>query len=321
MRNIYLLLFLLIGYFQAFSHPGIGIVYDGKNTIYYTDLAHVWKLDTETGKSEIYLQNIHTHELYLDKSGNLYGEHYWYLESEEKFKNYIWKVNANGEFHKIRVEQYGENNDFSFIRNNDFTSFEILKVQNTHEIVKRDSLSKTVLLKTELNHPTWKYLTGNEELLFIDYPSIYMASSGKLKLIAKDISSKRFPFSTQSDDHNIYGIWTDKNNSIYVAIYGGREVKKIDKKGNINRILKSDFLWSPVNGVFDKNGNLWLMECKIGGKIRVRKINQSDIENNASFVVENSIFTLILLSLLILIYRVINRKKHSKKSVPSNLHN
>ena len=104
---------------KAEAHPGIGMVYNGNNTIYYTDLEHIWKLDIATGKSERYLENIHSHELYLDKEGNLYGEHYWYIESEEAFKNFIWKADENGIFQKIREEQYGENNDFSFIRNDD----------------------------------------------------------------------------------------------------------------------------------------------------------------------------------------------------------
>lgn len=317
MKAIYLLLFFTIFSFKSYAHPGIGIVYDGKNTIYYTDLTHVWKLDVKSGKSEIFIENIHTHELYIDKSGNLYGEHYWYIESEEKFKNYIWKANVNGELDIIRDEQYGENLDFSFIRNDDFESFDILKRQNIYEIVKKDSLNETILSKAELNHPTWKYLTDKEELLFVDYPSIYSFKSEELKLIAEDVSSKRFPFSTQSNEHNIYGIWNDNNDNIYVAIYGGREVKKIERDGNTNRVLKSSFLWSPVNGVFDENGNLWLMECKIGGKIRVRKINQSELSNNASFIVENIILTLTLLIILISIYQKIKRIRRNKKLRPT----
>lgn len=312
MKNFYLLLFFTIISIKSYAHPGIGIVYDGKNTIYYTDLTHVWKLDVKSGKSKIFIENIHTHELYLDKSGNLYGEHYWYIESEEKFKNYIWKANVDGELDIIRDEQYGENLDFSFIRNDDFESFDIKKRQDIYEIIKIDSLNETILSKAELNHPTWKYLTDNGELLFIDYPSIYSLKSGELKLIAEDVSSKRFPFSTQSDDHNIYGVWTDENDNIYVAIYGGREVKRVDEEGNVKRVLRSGFLWSPVNGVFDKDGNLWLMECKIGGKIRIRKISQSEIAKSSTFIIENGIFTLIFLGLIVLTYQIIKRRKIKK---------
>lgn len=291
------------------AHPGIGLVYDGDKTIFYTDLIHVWKLNIENGDKEIAVKDVHTHELYLDEENNLYGEHYWYIESEEKFKNFIWQLDKNGNLQKIREDQYGENDDFSFTRNDNFASFEVRQSNDIYMIIKKDSINETILHKAKLNHPTWKYLTANEELLFIDYPSIYSAKSKNLELVKDDISSKRFPFSTQSTDHNIYGVWTDKNDNIYVAIYGGREVKKINREGNTSRIVKSSLLWSPVNGVFDKNGNLWLMECKIGGKIRVREINSSEIKNNATFIIENSISILILVGVVFITHQRIKRRK------------
>ena len=33
------------------AHPGIGMVYDGKNIIYYTDLQHIWYYDLKDGKA------------------------------------------------------------------------------------------------------------------------------------------------------------------------------------------------------------------------------------------------------------------------------
>lgn len=303
MKEICISIFLTLSFLKIDAHPGVGLVYDGKETIYYTDLDQVWKLDINTGIAEIYVPNVHTHELFLDQNSNLFGEHYWYIASEEKFKHFIWKVDANGTFQKIRQDQYGENNDFSFVRDDAFASFEIRQGKDHFEIIKKDSLSETILQRAALNQPTWKYLKNSEELLFIDYPAIYSAQKTRLEIVAKDVSSKRFPFSTQSNNHNIYGIWTDKNDHIYVAIYGGRVVKKIDRNGNANSIIKSSLLWSPVNGVFDKDGNLWLMECKIGGKIRVRKIESSAITNKVSFAFENSIVAFLILAMIFFIYQ------------------
>lgn len=310
MRKFYIALTFIFYSLIAQAHPGIGIVYDGKQTIYYTDLNHVWKLNTQTGVSEIFIKDIHTHELFLDSNGNLYGEHYWYIEAEEKFKNYIWRVDKNGTLEKIRNDLYGENHDFSFIRDKAFNSYDIKKEKEFYNILKKDSLNKEYILHSvSLKHPTWKYLTTNNDLLFIDFPSVYSANKDSVTVLVQDISSKRFPFSTQSDDHNIYGIWTDLNNDIYVAIYGGREVKKIYKNGETERVLKSSFLWSPVNGIFDKNGNLWVLECKIGGDIRVRKVNKTELTNKASFLFENSIFIAIITILALFVYRKIKGKK------------
>lgn len=288
------------------AHPGIGLVYDGDQTIYYTDLTQVWKLNIETGATEVFVKDVHTHELYLDHEGNLYGEHYWYIESEQKFKNFIWRVNKRGEFTKIRSDQYGENEDFSFIRDDSFHSFELRQQNDVYQIIKKDTAQEYILHTAKLNQPTWKYLSNDENLLFVDYPSIYLANRDTLQLISSDVSSKRIPFSMQSDHHNIYGIWTDADENIYAAIYGGRVVKKIDKEGKTKRIVKSSFLWSPVNGIFDKEDNLWLMEARIGGSVRVRKISKSELDQRTSFTLENILILGSLVLLIALVIRLLN---------------
>ena len=89
---------------RSIAHPGIGLVYDGDRTIYYTDLTHIWKLDIENGEREIAVSDVHSHELCLDQDGNLYGEHYWYDADHQIFKNYLWKLSKRGVFSKIREE-------------------------------------------------------------------------------------------------------------------------------------------------------------------------------------------------------------------------
>lgn len=313
MKRVFVSLAFVFATLFSQAHPGIGIVYDGDQTIYYTDLTHVWRLNTTTGIAEIYIENVHTHELYLDKEGNLYGEHYWYIESQQVFKNYIWKVDRNGKFQKIRGDQEGENEDFSFVRDESFASYFLRKKDSNYEIVKKDSLSESVLHSAPLNHPAWKYLSSQNELLFIDYPSVYSANEDELKVLSEDISAKRFPFSMQSDHHSIYGLWTDQSENVYVAIYGGREIKKINQSGESTRVLKTSFLWSPVNGIFDKHQNLWVMECKIGGAIRVRKIDQLDL-GNSSFLLENGI----ILTIILLIIRFILIKVRKRRLRPAS---
>nr|WP_298994946.1 hypothetical protein [uncultured Allomuricauda sp.] len=303
MKKFLLVILSSISYFYLAAHPGIGMVYDGERFIYYTDLQHVWKLDTKSGISEIFVEDVHSHELALDNAGNIYGEHYWYVESEQKFKNYIWRANHKGVTRKIRDNQYGENDDFSFIIDRNFSSYEIRKGLNEHEIVLRDSLQEKVLAQLKLDNPTWKYLSHNDDFLFVDYPSIYRLKDGTVSIVSKDISSTRFPFSFVGKEHNIYGIWTDKEENVYVALYGGREIRRINAKGESDRIMRSAFLWSPINGIFDSDKNLWVMECKVGGKIRVRKIMQNKLSAQKSFLQENLVIGVILISFLVIIFK------------------
>jgi hypothetical protein len=270
-----------------YAHPGIGLVYDGDHTLYYTDLVHVWKVNTKTGEKEIAIPDIHTHELVMDSEGNLYGEHYWYVESEQKFKNYIWKFDPQGNFEKIRGDQYGENQDFSFVRDRNFSSYDIQQNGKLFNIVKRDTTHSFILSRAPLKHPTWKYISADQSFFFADFPDIYRVKNNQIAKIARNIASSRIPFSIQSDQHSIYGIWTDAQNQVYVALYSGRMVKKIDDQGMVSTVLTTGFFWTPVNGVFDNQGDLWLMEAQLNGRIRLRKVPQEDLDDNPSFLLEN----------------------------------
>ena len=308
MRKLLFILTFLFFSSVLFAHPGIGLVYDGKQTIYYTDLEHVWKLNTVTGVGEIALENVHTHELFLDQYGNLYGEHYWYVESEEKFKNYIWKLSSEGTFEKIREDQYGENEDFGFVRDKNFASYEIIEDGSEFQIVIRDSSATKVLHKISLNNPTWKYLTDNKELLFVDYPAVYKADANDVTMLSPDISASRIPFSIQSDEHSIYGMWTDQKSNVFVAVYAGRVVQRIDQNGKVEKVYRTNFLWSPVNGVFDSENNLWLMECRLNGKIRVVKISEDELNGGSIIWIDVIEIGLPALLLLLILYRIIRRR-------------
>ena len=77
MRALIVVLTFLIGSTIAFAHTGIGIVMDKHGNVYYTDLKQIWKISPD-GTKRIVVPNVHTHELYLDSLGNLYGEHLRY---------------------------------------------------------------------------------------------------------------------------------------------------------------------------------------------------------------------------------------------------
>ena len=76
LKTILSLTFLLIC-LVAEAHPGIGIVEDSKGNIFYTDLEKVWKISKD-GTKKVVVNNVHTHELYIDETDNLFGEHLWY---------------------------------------------------------------------------------------------------------------------------------------------------------------------------------------------------------------------------------------------------
>lgn len=312
LKCLFCLLCFSLSFLSVESHPGIGLVFDGDHNIYYTDLNHVWQLDTESGEARIYVENVHTHELARDWDGNLYGEHYWYKESEEEFWQYIWRKGLNGNLEKIRGDQKGENQDFSFVRDRSFASYEIQPKNGLYQIVKRDSIAQISWHTIDLNRPGWSFVTPGGELLFSDYPSVYSATQEGVAILVKDLSASRFPFSLQDKTHHMYGIWLDRTDAVYVALYGGRQVMRITSEGKIERVFRTGLLWSPVNGVFDKDDQLWLMEARMDGAVRVRMIDKEQLTTGASFSAENIVLfisLLIILGIILLFSRYIRRRR------------
>ncbi len=115
MKIIFFLFCLATG--TSLAHPGIGIVKDSKGNIYYTNLEHVLKISAD-GRKTIAVKNVHTHQLYMDKQDNLYGQHSMYSgEATNEWSHYVWKLNAKGKLDTIIKHTKGfyiEN--FSFVQ-------------------------------------------------------------------------------------------------------------------------------------------------------------------------------------------------------------
>src|ERR1041385_7341184 len=105
-KSIFVVLsFLLSEYVNA--HPSVSIIMDSKGNVYYSDLKQVWKIDTQ-GKKNAVVTGVHTHELYLDASDNLYGEHLWYNgEQADTWSHYVWRLSPDGKLDKIKPSTVG----------------------------------------------------------------------------------------------------------------------------------------------------------------------------------------------------------------------
>ena len=100
-----------------------------------------------------------------------------------------------------------------------------------------------------------------------------VSPSGNVTLIADDLKETKPPFEGVADRHYIFGIWTDKDINVYVAVYGASKVKKIDADGKITTVFESESGWSPCGGMIATDGTQWIMEFSENNKTRVVKID------------------------------------------------
>ena len=92
-----LTLALGIGADTAFAHPSSGIVVDRNGAVIFADERRniVFRIDAD-GKLTQWVTRKHSHELFLDSEGNLYGEHLEYLSESSGWRSSIWKRDTTG---------------------------------------------------------------------------------------------------------------------------------------------------------------------------------------------------------------------------------
>lgn len=270
-----LILYSFLFIYKAVAHPGIGIVMDNDRNVFYTDLNHVWKISTD-GNRTIAVENVHTHELYIDADGNLYGEHEWYYgEQSDKWGNYVWCLNKNGILKKVIPDVEGFLENTTLIRDSSGNSYWPKKQTNGEILMKKfvDGANRQIT-NHKFNDIRWMHYSNfNDNLYVVDHLSVKkITPSGEVAVLAENLKEENPPFESVADHHYIFGIWTDARFNVFVALYGAGKVVKINSTGKVSTIFTSNQGWSPCGGMIGKDGSLWVMEFSSGNGTRVRKI-------------------------------------------------
>lgn len=272
-----ILMFILAGgmSFCGLAHPGPGIVKDSKGNIYYTDLSAVWKINPSGTKTKV-VTGVHTHLLYLDSRDNLYGEHLWYNgEQSDTWGSYAWCLYADGRLDTVHGPLKG------FLHG--FYSFNRDRWENQywvqHGPVKKFFRTKTdgkieKIGEARLEDPGWIKVSPDGRVYFVAGNDLYqLDTNGIFSILTYNIGSMTITRPSMSDPY-VAGLWMYMDH-LYVADYTGRQVKQVGTDGRVRVVARSDSPWSPVSGVFDNQGNLWLLENNMDNTVRVRKIRTS----------------------------------------------
>jgi sugar lactone lactonase YvrE len=285
---------------DCYPHPGIGIVKDSKGNIYYTDLEHVWKINSKSQK-KIAVPNVHTHDLYIDDQDNLYGQHSWYYgEALNKWGHYVWRLNPQAQLDTVVDPTEGFNiENFSFAHDREGNIYWIRQW-------KEDKLMKTLPDQTSIElasgnfkNVQWLKVIDNT-LFFIQEDNVMKWDGNQIKPVALGLAGK-------DEAHNsIFGLWSDGKNNIYVANTDKHKIQVIDSLGVVKDYYTSKDKWLITGGVFDEQGHLWVLEY-LDNRARARKITDKKASTSMKKPVFISILSIGLLSLCWIIYTSLQR--------------
>ncbi len=275
-RLIHFSLLIILVSSVLLAHPGVGIVMDSQGNVYYTDLTHIWKISPE-GEQNIAVPNVHTHQLYLDENNFLYGEHEWYNgEDVDTWGNYTWVLSPEGKFTKLKeVEGFLDNN--TLVRDGAGNSF-WSKKHDDYQLVYQQSMNgnNTLYSSHHFDDIRWMYFSkADNHLYVVDNLEIKkIAPSGDVVVVADDLKEETPPFAGVADRHYLFGLWTDEQATVYVAVFGAGKVKRIGKGGKTITVFESEDGWSPCGGMTDPDGTLWVLEFSEDNRTRVSSIGE-----------------------------------------------
>lgn len=312
----------------SFAHPGIGIVKDSKGNIYYTDLHDVWKI-SPGGARTIAVHNVHTHELYMDANDDLYGEHLWYNgETLDTWGYYVWCLRSNNKLDTVIKPTAGFLKNYSFARDAKGNMYWVER-DSVNSFVRRSPDGKIdTILQGKFKDVRWIHSTKGGAIYFIDLYDLYkIDNAGQLSLIAKNIPDNTPSFGLMGGKHSLFGIWTDSIENVYVANLSGQVVKRITPAGKVEDFVYSVTPWSPTGGLFDNNGNLWLLETSLTNEARTRKISASQFNKGKTtpvilrnYILPLGVFALIIAAIVLIIRVVWRKRKRLKAQSSAGLH-
>lgn len=306
------ILIFMIWTHAIIAHPGIGFVKDSKGNLYYTDLKQIWKQTLE-GKLSVAVPNVHSHELCIDVEDKIYGEHLWYVSAIDKFLHYSWCLLPDGTFKIVKATDtaYIKSKDYSYVRdpNGSMYWYEQL-TPDSFQFIKSDSaFNKTVLASGKFKSIRWMFCSPESEIYFLDGEDLYkITSGGSFQTIAKNLAQTDILSTITDKGHNVFGIWFDEYRNVYAAITSNHCVKRISPEGEISTVYISKS-GSPVGGLFDSEGNMWILETVGLYDVRIVKSHVKSLKESSAWIRNDDVIIIFLFICIALLCLYVVRKK------------
>jgi hypothetical protein len=249
------------------AHPGVGLVMDRQGNVFYTDLAHVWRI-APNGRKSIAVRNVHTHELALDAADDLYGEDLQF-QGGGTWRRRLWMRTPAGVVRDVVPWRSGFPRDFGVVRDRAGTTYWVELTRNQSLLHKRsrDGHLITLAPQTRFGFPiNWLTVAADG--------SVYVADGRDLRRIDPNgkVSTLAQGLSRSHESHALGGMSIDPRGNVYVAVYGDSSVVRVTPNGKVETVARSAAPWSPSGVLVAPNGDLWILEYSTSNAAHVRRV-------------------------------------------------
>ena len=260
----------------ARAHPPISVVMDRQGNVFYSDANRVWMVRPD-GQKSIAVPNVHSHELFLDSAGNLYGDHLWYEGgiTNKQWHHRVWKRSANGTISDVIPSTSGFRTDYSFVRDKHGNMYYAAKA-SSQQIRRRPPVGAATVFSPGPFTDIRSMVAGPDGTLYlIDSGDLKRVSpDGKVAVLARRLGTRSLARLGVDKRRAVMGLWLDSAQNVYAARYGSGDVKRISSSGEVATVAHSGLPWGPTGGLAAPNGDLWILESSIINEVRLKRISK-----------------------------------------------
>ena len=280
---------------EAKAHPGWGIVVDSAGQIYFADADRnkIWRVNRQ-GKLEAIIAGKHSHEITLDKAGNLYGTHLYYVEAGDHWFTSFWKLAPDSRPIDLVSSTTDPPRGMGLLRDTEGNIYSGDYSENQVRVVKllRDG-QISVIAGGETGHAdgpgAQAKFTLIQTMVFGNDGALYVLDRDCVRRVTLDgvvttIGAKPLAgIERRQRGQMLLGLTVDARGDVYAADGEFACLRRIKPDNNVDTVLASGWFWSP-SGVTSAESELYVLESVrqsafampaalgVGPYIRVRKL-------------------------------------------------
>lgn len=242
------------------AHPSVGIVADRSGNIFYSDLQHVWRIAPD-GRRSIAVRDVHTHELAIDASGNLYGEDNQYLGGD-RYRHRVWRRSPAGNIRDVIPWRDGFWREYGFVHDANGAMYWVMCPDDVCTLRRKtgsriERFAPNVRLRPRTN---WIAALGDGSVVVVEGRDLRrVTADGGITTFARNVGE------------GLMGMHVDAAGNLLVAAWGSRAIFRVKRDGSFATIARSAPQWGPSGVTVAPNGDLWVLEWSTKNAVRARR--------------------------------------------------